>query len=60
MAGALTVQLEKPGFYVLGEKKGALSPKHVPRALRVVKLTVFLFGILVVIPFLILIMVVMR
>jgi len=58
MAGALTVQLEKPGFYVLGDKRDTLSPKHVLRALRVMKRTVFLFVILVVIPFLILIRVV--
>jgi len=50
MAGALTVQLEKPGFYVLGDKKDALLPKHVPRALHIMKLTVFLFWLLVVVP----------
>lgn len=56
MAGALTVQLEKPGFYVLGEEKEALSPKHVLRALRIMKLTAFLFWLLVAVPFQILIM----
>jgi adenosylcobinamide-phosphate synthase len=48
MAGALTVQLEKPGFYALGDKKDRLSSKHVLRALHIMKLTVLLFGILVV------------
>jgi adenosylcobinamide-phosphate synthase len=54
MAGALTVQLEKTGSYVLGEKNEILSPEHVPRALHIMKLTAFLFVIVVVISFLIL------
>ncbi|MEM2875368.1 MAG: cobalamin biosynthesis protein [Candidatus Bathyarchaeia archaeon] len=57
MAGALSVQLEKPGSYVLGEKKDALTPNHVHRALHIMDLTVLLFGLLVVIPLQILIMV---
>ncbi|MCS7115784.1 MAG: cobalamin biosynthesis protein [Candidatus Bathyarchaeota archaeon] len=56
MAGALTVQLEKPGFYVLGEEKEALSPKHVLRALHIMELTAFLFLLLVAVPIQILIM----
>ncbi|MEM2632204.1 MAG: cobalamin biosynthesis protein [Candidatus Bathyarchaeia archaeon] len=50
MAGALAVQLEKPGSYVLGEGKDTLSPKHINRALHIMELTVFLFWLLVVIP----------
>lgn len=58
MAGALTVQLEKPGFYVLGEEENSLSPKHVLRALHIMELTAFLFWLLVAVPLQILIMMV--
>jgi adenosylcobinamide-phosphate synthase len=58
MAGVLTVQLEKPGFYVLGDEKDTLSPKHVLRALHIMKLTVFLFWLLVVVPLQALIMII--
>jgi adenosylcobinamide-phosphate synthase len=47
MAGALNVQLEKPGFYILGEGGAALSPSHVARALRIMKLTTLLFVVIV-------------
>ena len=47
MAGALNVKLEKPGHYVLGDDVTALSPKHILRAIKIMKLTVFLFVILV-------------
>lgn len=60
MAGALAVQLEKPGFYVLGEEKNSLSPKHVHRALHVMELTAFLFWLLVVVPLQVLIMMVVQ
>ncbi len=49
MAGALSVQLEKPGFYKLGDGEG-LSPTHIMRALRIMVLTAVLFGVLVVFP----------
>jgi adenosylcobinamide-phosphate synthase len=49
MAGALNVKLEKPGHYVLGDGD-ALSPKHILRALKIMKLTVLLFAILVNVP----------
>lgn len=51
MAGALSVQLEKPGFYKLGDGEG-LSPIHIMRALRIMVLTAVLFGVLVVFPLL--------
>jgi adenosylcobinamide-phosphate synthase len=51
MAGALSTQLEKPGYYKLGDDAG-LSPAHVKRALRMMKLTVVLFSVLVVLPIL--------
>jgi len=51
MAGALSVQLEKPSFYKLGDGEG-LSPIHITRALRIMVLTAVLFGVLVVFPLL--------
>jgi adenosylcobinamide-phosphate synthase len=52
MAGALNVQLEKPGFYVLGYSIETISPRHILRALRLMKLTTLLFVIVGVIPLL--------
>lgn len=51
MAGALNVQLEKPGCYKLGNGNG-LAPRHIIRALRIMTLTSVLFGVLVVFPIL--------
>ena len=59
IAGALSVRLEKPGFYTLGDDSNALSPKHVPQALCIMKLTAFLFGMFIVIPILISVVMVM-
>jgi adenosylcobinamide-phosphate synthase len=53
MAGALSVQLEKPGFYKLGDGEG-LSPTHIMRAWRLMVLTAVLFSVLVVFPLLVL------
>ncbi|MEM1586850.1 MAG: cobalamin biosynthesis protein [Candidatus Bathyarchaeia archaeon] len=50
MAGALTVQLEKPGHYILGEGKSVLSPESIYRALHIMELTTLLFITLVTIP----------
>jgi adenosylcobinamide-phosphate synthase len=52
MAGALRVRLEKPGHYALGDDLEALTPDHVLRALRVMKLTTLLFAALVATPLL--------
>jgi adenosylcobinamide-phosphate synthase len=49
MAGALGVQLEKSGHYVLGDKED-ISPEHITRALRVMELTAVMFGVVVVFP----------
>ena len=49
MAGALDTQLEKQGYYALGDDHG-ISPEHIPRALRVMTLTAVLFGLVVVLP----------
>jgi adenosylcobinamide-phosphate synthase len=53
MAGALGVQLEKPGCYVLGDGEG-ISPRDILKALRIMELTAVLFGVVVVFPFLLL------
>jgi adenosylcobinamide-phosphate synthase len=53
MAGALEVQLEKPGFYKLGDGDG-LSSSHIRRALRMMNVTVVLFSVVVVVPILLL------
>ena len=49
MAGALNVQLEKQGYYTLGDDHGIL-PEHIPKALRVMTVTAALFGLIVVVP----------
>ena len=49
MAGALNIQLEKQGYYVLGDDHG-ISPEHITKALRVMALTAILFGLVVVLP----------
>ncbi|MFQ6120233.1 MAG: cobalamin biosynthesis protein [Methanosarcinales archaeon] len=39
MAGALDIQLEKKGFYVIGDKNQELRPWHIKEALKIMKLT---------------------
>ncbi|MEM2107711.1 MAG: cobalamin biosynthesis protein [Candidatus Bathyarchaeia archaeon] len=51
MAGALGVQLEKPGYYKLGDGEG-VAPAHIIRALRIMMLTSILFSFLAVFPIL--------
>ncbi len=50
MAGALRVQLEKPGYYVVGDKLEELSVEHIVRALRIRNVAILLFLLLVLIP----------
>ncbi len=50
MAGALKVQLEKPGVYVLGERDRELAPGHLVEATRIMLLNTILFVLLVVLP----------
>jgi adenosylcobinamide-phosphate synthase len=50
MAGALNTQLEKPGFYKLGDDRNVLEPSHIKRALRIMNLTFILFSVVVVFP----------
>jgi len=49
MAGALNIQLEKQGYYTLGDDHG-ISAEHIFRALRVMTLTAVLFGLVMVLP----------
>jgi adenosylcobinamide-phosphate synthase len=49
MAGALDTQLEKQGYYTLGDDHG-ISPEHIDRALKVMELTAILFGLGVILP----------
>jgi adenosylcobinamide-phosphate synthase len=53
MAGAVSAQLEKPGFYRIGDEDG-LTSMHIRRALRIMNLTVVLFVVLVALPILLL------
>lgn len=56
MAGALNIKLEKPDFYTLGNgNSDTLTPKHIPQALQIMKLTAILFGALIIPPLLILV-----
>jgi adenosylcobinamide-phosphate synthase len=52
MAGALGVQLEKPGLYCLGDPRELLLTSHIFRSLRIMRTTVYLFILLVIIPLL--------
>jgi len=49
MAGALDTQLEKQGYYTLGDDHG-ISPEHINRSLGIMTLTAVLFGFIVVLP----------
>jgi adenosylcobinamide-phosphate synthase len=51
MAGALNIQLEKQGYYTLGDDHG-ISAEHIPSSLRVMTLTAALFGLIGVVPIL--------
>ena len=49
MAGALNTQLEKEGYYALGDEKTS-SPENITKAWRIMQLTTLLFGVVVVLP----------
>jgi len=51
MAGALNIQLEKPGFYKIGDNTN-LSPIHITKALQIMMLTAILFGVSIILPLL--------
>ncbi len=51
MAGALNIQLEKPGYYKIGDNND-LSPIHITKALRIMLLTAILFGVSIILPLL--------
>lgn len=59
MAGALSIQLEKSGHYALGDK-GDIKAEHIRKALRIMQLTAFLFGVTVILSVLALKAVVIR
>lgn len=50
MAGALGVQLEKPEYYIIGEKKHELSHEHIKKALKIRNLAIILFTVLIGLP----------
>jgi adenosylcobinamide-phosphate synthase len=50
MAGALNIQLEKQGYYKLGDDKGHISYEDINKALRVMTVSAALFGVVVVLP----------
>jgi adenosylcobinamide-phosphate synthase len=50
MAGALGIQLEKQGYYSLGDDHGHIEAEDILKALRVMTLTAALFGLVVVLP----------
>jgi adenosylcobinamide-phosphate synthase len=52
MAGALNVQLEKPGHYIIGDKNN-LSPQHISKALQMMNMSALLFAMLITFPLLI-------
>ncbi len=60
IAGTLNIQLEKKGFYILGDDRGDLSPDHIIRALRTMELTAYLFCILIVFPILLFKMLILK
>jgi adenosylcobinamide-phosphate synthase len=51
MAGALNIQLEKQGYYTLGDDHG-ISAVHILKALRVMIVTATLFGLVIVVSIL--------
>lgn len=46
MAGALRIQLEKPGYYIVGDKIEDPSPNHIMRVLRIRSVAIILCVIL--------------
>ncbi len=51
-AGILGVQLEKEGYYRLGEDQNPLTPEHILKALRIMYVTILLFILAVTVPLL--------
>ncbi|MFX1520203.1 MAG: cobalamin biosynthesis protein [Promethearchaeota archaeon] len=49
-AGALNVQLEKPGNYLLGDPIDKLDNSHIFRTIKILRLTIVLFLLLVCVP----------
>lgn len=51
MSGALNIQLEKPGFYIIGDTN-TLTSNHIIRALKIMLVTTILFAVTIVFPLL--------
>lgn len=49
-AGTLSIQLEKPGNYLLGDSIDQLDNSHIFRSIKLLQLTVLLFLLFVCIP----------
>ena len=49
MAGALNTQLEKEGYYALGDGEIS-SPENITEAWKIMQLTTLLFGVVIVLP----------
>ncbi len=49
-AGALNVQLEKPGNYILGDPIDSIENSHIFRTIKILKLTIVLFLLFVCVP----------
>ena len=52
VAGALNVQLEKPGHYIIGDKKQETSSEHILKTLKIRNAALILFIVLTAIPLL--------
>ncbi|MCW4029628.1 MAG: cobalamin biosynthesis protein [Candidatus Bathyarchaeota archaeon] len=52
MAGALNIQLEKQGYYTLGDDHGHISGDDINKALRIMTLSAASFGLVLVLPIL--------
>jgi len=50
IAGALNIQLEKPGIYTIGDKEEEISYHHIYKALKIRNVTITLFILLIGIP----------
>jgi len=50
MAGALNIQLEKPGVYVIGDENEVISHEHIYMALKIRNIAIFLFLLLIAVP----------
>ena len=50
VAGALNVQLEKPQYYILGDRRASMTAVHMAKALRIMYVATTLFVVLIILP----------